>query len=207
MNRDLIREYLSRTRAPPAIFRPTTPFTVFNQMSNHQQLVNIAYKHPQLLVDDNDTDHNTDTIDAGLAGASTIVEPDSINCSDKPKSIIINSKLTENVECKLIGNVNPNLVRTWNQINGKNNSIANYPFEFGPETRTNDESFTIKRGVNETTFYDSIDNDQSIITQEDEEELIASICEQMAAGGEAMAEYLSYIHKKETICWSIDSVN
>lgn len=206
MNRGLIREYLSRTRAPPAIFRPTTPFTVFNPISAHQQLVNIAYKHPQLLVDDNDNDR-TD-----VAGASTIVEPDSISCDPDKSNQSPGPHLarpaavnpSQDDECRLIGKVNPNLVKTWNQLN---QSVANYPFEFGHEPGATDESFTIRRGADETIFYDSIDNNQSIITEEEEEELIASICEQMAAGGEAMAEYLSYIKKRETICWSIDSVN
>lgn len=193
-NRDLIREYLARTCAPPAIFRPTTPFSAYqNHMLPHRQLVDIAYKHPLLLIEDNDNDDG-ETDDIKIVEATTTYE---------------NETKTEenNCPCKLVGNVNPNLIKTWEQLNGfRSEQSDNHMYvEELVDTTTNNKSFIIKKKTS-GHFYDSIDN-ESLMTQEEEDQMISSICEEMAAGGEAMAEYLSLIDKKEKICWSIDSCN
>lgn len=167
------------------MFRPTTSFMACNQLRPQRLLVDIAYKHPQLLVDDDDAD--TDEIN--------INEPETTNktFTDQQRN-----------ECKLIGNVNPTLIKTWQQLNAfhSDDNIlprANYPMNFvdgnrvADETATNTNSFIIRR-ANTTSehFYDSIDN-ESLMTQDDEEHLIVSICDEMEAGGEALAEYISMV--------------
>lgn len=193
-NCDLIREYLARTRAPPPMFRPTTSFMAFNQIPPHRMLVDIAYKHPQLLIDDEEVAAGDD---ADELDADTMSK---VGCRQSEAS---NNRL--NKECKLIGNVNPALVKTWEQLNGFRSDdnaspLANYPMHYASgnggrdanETASN-KSFVIRRAAAASDhFYDSIDN-ESYITQEDEEHLIASICDEMEAGGEALAEYISMI--------------
>lgn len=78
--------------------------------------------------------------------------------------------------------------------------MANYPMHYGngdhrvTDGTTTNKSFIIRRTTAASGhFYDSIDN-ESFIMQEDEEHLIASICEEMVAGGgETLAEYISLI--------------
>lgn len=129
-NRLLIREYLTRTRAPPAIFKPT-PITSYNPLEAPQQhLVNMAYKHPQLLIDDseeNDLNANDGNLLNGMV-EKDIVSPDDIKMTESKSAFKINlfnngsylNNETSNT-CKLIGNVKPNLVKTWEQLNATNN--------------------------------------------------------------------------------------
>lgn len=184
-NCDLIREYLARTCAPPPMFRPTTSYMAFNQMPPHRQLVELAYKHPQLLIEDGDVDE-AEVIDADVANKMSYRQ-----------------EISSDNECKLIGNVNPTLVKTWEQLNGFRSDdnilpMANYPMQYGNDDRetdgtTTDKSFIIRRATAASGhFYDSIDN-ESFIMQEDEEQMIASICDEMVDGGEALAEYISMV--------------
>lgn len=186
---DLIRDYLTRNRVPPPIF----------QMSDQRQLINMAYRHPQLLVDDQNDDDN-DEINNDRCAAMAYDQRTQMNrqrYDDMDET------------CKLIGNVKPNLVRTWEQLNCKrtnqnqSDQIIEYPRDY--DGKGLNESFTICENVSER-FYDSIDN-ASVSTRNEDDELIASLCDQMAAGGETMAEYISLMNRKEEICWSIDGVN
>lgn len=191
-NCDLIREYLARTRAPPPMFRPTTSYMAYNDMPPHRILVDIAYKHPQLLIDNDDPNE----IDRA-------VNSDAINNMDygQYQSRSETSSERQHNECKLIGNVNPTLIKTWEQLSGFRSDenilpLANYPMRYSngdgvTDQTTTNKSFIIRRAAAASGhFYDSIDN-ESFITQEDEEQMIASICEEMATGGEALAEYIS----------------
>lgn len=161
----------------------------YNEMPPHRILVDIAYKHPQLLIDD------VDDVDGINTDATNHMGYDQYHSPSETSSE------RQHNECKLIGNVNPTLIKTWEQLNGFRSDenilpMANYPIHYGngdgvaDETTTN-KSFIIRRAAAASGhFYDSIDN-ESFITQDDEEQLIASICEEMATGGEALAEYIS----------------
>lgn len=190
-NCDLIREYLARTRAPPPMFRPTTSYMAYNEMPPHRILVDIAYKHPQLLIDKDNGDED-DRINSDATNNMGY---------DQYHSRSETSSERQNNECKLIGNVNPTLIKTWEQLSGFRSDenilpMANYPMHYGngdgmTDQTTTNKSFIIRRAAAASGhFYDSIDN-ESFITQEDDEQLIASICEEMATGGEALAEYIS----------------
>lgn len=193
-NCDLIREYLARTRAPPPMFCPTTSFMAYNQMPPHRLLVDIAYKHPQLLVDDAG-DADNDALDGDATNKMSYNQYQ--NRADTSAEQLPN-------ECRLIGNVNPALIKTWKQLNGYRSEdnilpMANYPKHHGHDGRhvaagtAPNKNFIIRRAaVASGNFYDSIDN-ESFIMPEDEEQLIASICEEMVDGGEALAEYISMI--------------
>lgn len=165
-----------------------------------------------------------------------------------------------NTNCHLIGNVKPNLIKTWERLNGmppgchqngsndklsthidhqqpqtlpqqceafinpsiylnsKYHMFSNQPMANLPQTN-NDESFVIRRPPSKSGyFYDSIevetqddddddDDDVEADDEVDEQEVIASLCDELEHGGEGMAEYISLMEKKEKHCWSIDSCN
>lgn len=239
--------------------------------------MNIAYKHPHLLIDDgSDGEKIEGNVTNGVSSAEDQIDEITINSEVSASNKIANnesskieSKNHEDYKpmfkinlfnntgynstyqnengnsCKLIGNVKPNLIKTWEQLNAttakESNAIRmmNYPIEFNRQdscsnygnqfpfstkehgfmddrvangggttaTVANNESFIIRRAASKSSdhFYDSIDN-ESFVTQDDDEQLIASLCDD-EHGGEAMADYLSLIEKKEKLCWSVDSCN
>lgn len=248
-NPDLIREYLMRTREPPAIFQPSA-MTTYNPLKALQQkFVNMAYKHPQLLIGDRDECDKIDS-DSDENVMKTVANYNDHNkcrstfklnifhdnnCADSGQVV---QKSADNNSCRLIGNVKPNLIKTWEQLNGtmtsqadamairsteESNEKFNTQHEYNPmvyfsnnhilfdqnksTASKNNESFVIKRPASQSGhFYDSIDN-ESVVTQDDDDQLIASLCDAVEHGGEAMAEYISLIEKKEKLCWSMDSCN
>lgn len=256
-NPDLIREYLMRTREPPAIFQPSAMMTYNPLKALQQKFVNMAYKHPQLLIGEKD---ECEKIDLEPNDESHIADNfhynnDQNKCRSFKLSLFNgNNNHNDNVttttttpksnsDCRLIGNVKPNLIKTWEQLNSAMNSQSDtlnvYPKESNekldtqsdfmnpmiylsnnhilfdqkmPTTSKNNESFVIKRPTTSQSahFYDSIDgcDNESVVTQDDDDQMISSLCDEMAEhGGEAMAEYISLIEKKEKLCWSIDSCN
>lgn len=242
-----------RTREPPAIFQPSA-MTTYNPLKALQQkFVNMAYKHPQLLISDRD---ECDKVDSDPD--ENVMKPvpdynDQNKCQPTFKLEIFHEndytdgeivkKPNEN-GCRLIGNVKPNLIKTWEQLNGSmtshsvtmarqkrptqennekfddteheynpmvyfsNNNNNHILFDQSKSTASkNNESFVIKRPASQSGhFYDSIDN-ESVVTQDEDDQLIASLCDDIEHGGETMAEYISLIEKKEKLCWSIDSCN
>lgn len=243
---------MARTRAPPAIFRSTTFSAFTDPLQQQQQLVDLAYKHPRLLIDDDD-----DHVDNGASADDVVNEVtptklahcdnrsnDDGNCNKIQKEIVdsirsngtfasnsfsnlnlshLNRQFDEN--CKLIGKVNPNLVKTWEQLNGNridaNEHIA-YPMDnevvsstvdaIATLTKNNGRSFVIYHTAeNSGHYYDSIDNDSVITRTEDDldEEIVVSSIDEMAvtAGGEAMADFLSIVSNDRKFCWSVDSNN
>lgn len=232
-----------RNREPPAIFQPTA-MTTYNPLKALQQkCVNMAYKHPQLLIGEKDecekVDTELDSTDPKVADNYN----DQNMCRTAFKLNLFNGNQQNgnttmektNNDCHLIGNVKPNLIKTWEQLNSSTTSqIVAYPMENGEkivtqhdyinpmiylsnnhilfdqremDTSKNNESFVMKRPPSQSGhFYDSIDN-ESVVTQDDDDQLISSLCDEMEHGGEAMAEYISIIEKKEKLCWSIDSCN
>lgn len=260
-NPDLIGEYLMRTREPPAIFQPSAMMTYNPLKVLQQKFVNMAYKHPQLLIDDekdecekidseSDEQEIADNYDT-VQNQSRPFKLSLFNSSNGHNENHIASKLTttvtatipspskSNTDCRLIGNVKPNLIKTWEQLNSamttQSDAIYAYAKESNesksnaaqheymnpmlylsnnhilfdqkmPTTSKQNESFVIKRSASHSGhFYDSIDN-ESVVTQDDDDQMIASLCD-LEHGGEAMAEYISLMEKKEKLCWSIDSCN
>lgn len=201
----------------------------------------MAYKHPQLLI------HNQDSGDADANGAVTALaqHTDAIDLAaatpadrrTRYESMInrVNLFATSNMNhiaqkaidssCKLIGNVKPNLVKTWEQLNGTRptnrmieypeyvdgNGLRNIDFTLNQvATEHSNETFIMSRSSGTPRsdhFYDSIDNESIITEQDDDEQIIASLGFNMEHGGEAMAEYMSIVEKKEKLCWSVDSCN
>lgn len=249
-NPDLIREYLIKTHIPPAIFKPI-PITTYNPLKAPQQkFCDMAYKHPQLLIH-NANVNGLDQVDACNNTHNTTVadiELATNGVADDPKHIRYDSMLKRNLfgadnlnvnqiaqkaidsSCKLIGNVKPNLVKTWEQLNRarpttKQQMIAYPGYVIDDDclrtdlaieqtsTEHSNETFIMSgRSKSHTTrtddhFYDSIDNESIITEQCDDDQIISSLGFDMEDGGEAMAEYLSIVEKKEKLCWSVDSCN
>lgn len=246
-NRDLIREYLYRTRAPPPIFAPPK-FATYDT----KQLVDMAYKHPHILgdeiatTDDDDDDDGAynvsdhelkyseyssiELLNAGNDGVNAIDSRIKTN-GDRPnteKAIAFSSislfsgsyvnKMRED-DCKLIGKVNPILVKTWEKLNGRRSHETEQSFdsdrtsvEVKPKAAPRRSLLASKqRPIDSDSsghFYDSIDN-ESVFTQDEEDAMITSICheiEDISAGGEGMAEVpYSFTDNKAMLCWSTDS--
>lgn len=252
-NRDLIKEYLARNQQPPAIFKPSfTPFSPPPQLE-------IAYKHPRLLMNSTDDENEEESIyretinqldlddhsvDEIILAASEPTDRKSRSTAknstklqnqlrqrkiDAFSSISTADKSSEDNECKLIGKVNPNLVRTWEQLNRKSippsndylkqlyrsRSLSNnsgdekilYPDNnttVDLTTAQSDGDFRINVMIHSESsedFYDSID-DRFLSDLNG----VPSICvenDDGAAAGEVMAEY--DLLDKRKICWSIDS--
>lgn len=236
-NPDLIREYLMRTREPPPIFQPSA-MTSYNPMKALQQkFFDMAYKHPQLLIGEKDECDKTDAVsdDQAIRNIDHYTNPTAFKMT-----LFNGSNHTDQIDktsnCHLIGNVKPNLIKTWEQLNGMPSraNMITYPDDTNGKFHTqheyinpsiylstkyllsnqrtcntsqNDESFVIRRPPSQSGyFYDSIDN-ELVVTQDDDEQVISSLCDELEHGGEAMAEYISLIDKKEKLCWSIDSCN
>lgn len=220
--------------------------TTYNPLKALQQnFVNMAYKHPQLLIGEKeDSEKMYSEPDEQDLKVTETYNGDHNKYKGFKLSLFNGSDHSENAvaqkvnnDCRLIGNVKPNLIKTWEQLStsmtssqteltypkGNNGEkfdtrqdymnpmiyLSNNHILFDekkPDTSKNNESFVIKRSASQSGhFYDSIDN-ESVVTQDDDE-LISSLCDDMEHGGEAMAEYMSLIEKKEKICWSIDSCN
>lgn len=254
-NPDLIHKYLIRTRIPPAIMKPT-PITTYNPLkAPQQQFCDMAYKHPQLLIDDKDNNAEKIIGSNEENDGDDDVETSTTKCElNKKQSNITHSKQNKyetmfkvnlfnannfnvnhiaqkaiNSSCKLIGNVKPNLVKTWEQLNGSISAntnqmqIIDYPVDYNldsddlkkentdlsPQTTANkNESFIIQCSSTQSDhFYDSIDNESVVTQEDDDDQMISSLCYDMEHGGEAMAEYISLMEKKEKLCWSVDSCN
>lgn len=272
-----------RTREPPAIFQPSA-MMIYNPLKALQQkFYNMAYKHPQLLIgDEKDECDKIESPTTPIAvasccdnnGATTgenYGNANQHNDYEERSAIKLNicnggsQQMSEersgvlNTNCHLIGNVKPNLIKTWERLNGmpskaqppgchqngSNDNGHQQPQPLTPQCDTyinpsiylnskyhlfpnqpmanlppknNDESFVIRRLPSKSGyFYDSIevetqddededdDDDDVVVDEVDEQEVIASLCDELEHGGEGMAEYISLMEKKEKHCWSMDS--
>ncbi|XP_021694935.1 uncharacterized protein LOC5578628 isoform X3 [Aedes aegypti] len=146
-SRDLIAEYLaakSRSQQAPAIFNSKLPPS--GPHDEHQQLA-LAYKHPILLMDEEENvvycsvsssigkernrevdveyvdDNSIELLDAkeeiGEGEQESLIVP-------KPKKIAFQSKASPlkssddiDGKCRLVGKVNPNILKTWEQLSGE----------------------------------------------------------------------------------------
>lgn len=238
-NRELIREYLYRARGPPAIFQTPT-FTTYE--TTPKDLVNMAYRHPMLLEDEMAT--TDEDIGAGETnGCSKYSEFSSIELLENgdedsglrhPNDHIFKydikkrtafSSINDHMDsvdgadnCKLIGNPNPKLVKTWERLSkcqSKESDLSNDSDRYSVESRSR-PPVTVrqrhpphKRTVESDSsehFYDSIDN-KSVYTTDDNDVLITSICnDDTTAGGEGMAEPpQSFMDFKMKAGWLSDS--
>ncbi|XP_065076473.1 serine-rich adhesin for platelets-like isoform X2 [Ochlerotatus camptorhynchus] len=147
-SRDLIAEYLaakSRSQQAPAIFNPKLTPT---GSAEEQQQLELAYKHPILLMDEEENvafcsvvssmgnernrevevkyieDNSMELLEAkaeemGEGEKESLIVP-------KPKMIAFHSPKTSPVKavddtdgkCRLVGRVNPNILKTWEQLSG-----------------------------------------------------------------------------------------
>lgn len=115
-----------RTREPPAIFQPSA-MMIYNPLKALQQkFINMAYKHPQLLVgDEKDECEKVESPTTPNAVAGCCDKND--ECEERPtiKLNIFNGggngSGVSNTNCHLIGNVKPNLIKTWERLNGMPN--------------------------------------------------------------------------------------
>lgn len=193
-SRELIREYLSRTRQPPAIFQPT--FGPFRTPSPLQLEQEIAYKHPILLLASDDHSIYKET--------NRDVEVKYFN------------------QEKSVGRLNPDLLRTWEKLSNSgsesrptlsrstsdNSDVVIYPpQENSPHPR---EFYAVNKVIHsessEDFFFDSIDDSSSreveILRTDDDDEVSLFDAQKMAAG-EGLAEMDSMDRRR--MCWSVDS--
>lgn len=239
-SRDLIREYLTKSRTqPPPIFQ--TPIVTSKPLELEiLNEVNLAYKHPILLMRGTSTDSEYDTTsdyvpspDEKTKETSFILPVSKKNAFSSLTSMNQRDESTDATPCRLIGKVNPNLIKTWEQLNSSQHNIDKTslatsessdkqscvlfyrkPFNF-KEDNCLENKFHVNRVVHSESsgdFYDSID-DRSIIenTYVVDDDIMGSIYhdndddETVMVGGEGMAECDSLIEKKK-LCWSIENI-
>lgn len=221
-NRDLISEYLARNCAPPAILKPS-----FQAFSPPPQL-ELAYKHPRLLFQDEDDEIERTTPVTPQSSIYTetnreieikYVEDNSIEVLDASEnngrcgrlsarrppdkrnafhSIELESSPPTSVnfsQCKLIGNVKPNLIKTWEQLNKHQLYRVNH---------------VVHASESSEDFYDSIDdqliselNEIPSMCDDDEDGSSSMMTASGTAAGEGMAQYESLDKRK--LAWSIES--
>lgn len=210
--------------------------TFLSTPSSHLEF---AYKHPVLLMEESTgeesvvTERNKEV--EYIEDKKTDFENDDEDLEDEisviiaqPKlnaltPIIIEKEQNSDDDCRLIGKVNPNLIKTWEQLSGNRNekykSLSSVNSEKKKCVLFYREQFNFKNDVKMTEkfyfskilhlessddFYDSID-DQSILENTNivDDIMSSSIYMQQDsdyAAGESMAECGSLEKKK--ICWS-----
>lgn len=240
----MIREYLARTVVPPAIFKPS--FQAFSP----PPALELAYKHPRLLFEQDDDEQQDSVVDEGSPSTKPnsfvernreltvqYVDDNSIEIleANKETSIVVQPRTfsvkrtafpepdVQSNDCKLVGKVTPNLIKTWEQLNA--NSQPNRTVS----TLSSVHHQGAAHQLQSEDFYDSIDDDQIV----SELERIPSMCDGdefsdlldddadvdldgmmdevlfdgrtlgRQAAGEVMAQFESIDKRK--ICWSMDS--
>jgi hypothetical protein len=226
--RDLIKEYLAKIRAkPPAIFSPTfLPITLTDDDGDEPQL-ELAYKHPILLMDEERcsvvssecneknrevevkyiVDNSVDILDKKEDDDESLIVPKTKNfCPQKSE---------QRSECRLVGKVNPNILKTWEQLSGKKDGKSSLNTDTSSENSQDKQSclmfynnlseetedFCVNKiahveNMSDADFYDSIDEQlfsKQTLGESDEYGLMA---------GEGMADCGSF--DKKRMLWSID---
>lgn len=223
VSRVLINKYMSRAQPPPAIFS-TAALTAFNLPQ--KEFVDMAYKHPLILQDELDGyDEAYDDVasdEVRFAGANKYNEFSSIellenvdedDCTPQPMP-----QPDDSGDCKLIGNPNPILVRTWEKLSRRRSTKESTTtdqsldsdrnsFDGKPKPTCARRRLIFPKRLNESDsseqFYDSIDNESVFTTHEDDDDAMM----QMMAGGEGLAEPPISLtdDAKAKLCWSTDS--
>lgn len=184
-------------------------------------------------------DNSVEVLEAGGSQQSSVIklEPKIIpikktafGSMTRQENSISYERTTAEAKCRLVGKVNPNLVRTWQQLNLRNqNSFTASSIE--SDSNSNDkQSFTLfcrkpynfkeleerlekfpVRKVRYTEsgcddFFDSIDDnsltDQLLNVSNNLQEIDENILMVTGAAGEGMADFDSL--EKNKLCWSID---
>lgn len=212
-SRDLIREYLLKTRVPEILKpqqnrRNSSTFTTSAMTSD----MNFAYKHPLVVAEElkngsgetlaNDMDRTL----CNVADNSSIIVP---KASRSFKKVPHDERRPH-----LIGKVTPGIARTWEQLsNAMDQSMdssaedddkqsyvlfVRKPFDF---QQSDNDHFAVNKIQHEPSeqFYDSIDNDADYADDYDEESCVE--------GGEMMAEGIDSLEMRcnDVILWSIES--
>lgn len=177
-HRGLINEYFSRTRTPqepPPIFRST--MTNGRPLSGYFPLPTTTV-HSSPVEDDMDLEQVLNFVDENFKeiGVSSVIVPEK---KLKTRSATA-SKMRKSESCHLIGKVNPNILRTWEQLNRNDddddgggqqgeeevfeqrNNFQDFCEELAPfkvNYVTYDQQQRRKRSK-DNLFYDSIDEDE-----------------------------------------------
>lgn len=214
-SRDLIREYLLKTRVPEILklsqnrHRPQSTTYATSAMTSE---MNFAYKHPLVLGEELKSGSGEGFADEKLCND---VDNSSIIV---PKTVKHRQKLMNDNRPHLIGKVTPSIAKTWEQLtNAMDSSVESNveddkqsyvlfvrkPFNF---QSADDETFAVNKIQHEPSekFYDSIDNEMQYAEDYEEEEEDE---EGGTEGGEVMAETLDSLDLRcnDVILWSIES--
>lgn len=206
-SRDLIREYLLKTRVPE-ILKPqqnrhsTAAFTMTSEM-------NFAYKHPLVIAEELKNGSGDAMADDAVRKLCNVVDNSSIIVPKRVKS----QRKQSDDRPHLIGKVTPSIARTWEQLtNTIDQSLESQtqeeekqsyvlfvrkPFNFQPD----DDNFAVNKiqhDVASEKFFDSIEGGEYIDDYDEES------CPE---GGEEMAEELDSLEMRcnDVILWSIES--
>lgn len=204
-SRDLIREYLLKTRVPE-ILKPhkNRRHSPTYDTSAWTSDINLAYKHPLVIAEElkNDAGEQLATFDNSSfivpSAPRPIRHPKNNSSSDRPR---------------LIGKVTPGIAKTWEQLTSAMDSsmesqaqeedkqsyvlFVRKPFNFEPS-----EDFAVNKIQHDSSekFFDSIDNDfQYAESCEDDEASGVEAGEMMAEGLDSLMRY------NDVILWSIES--
>lgn len=212
-SRDLIREYLLKTRVPeilkPWHSRASSPFSPSATPSD----MNFAYKHPLVVAEElKNGSGEAMAIDlrsslANIADNSSVIVPHPIK---RQRPVDSSSRP------HLIGKVTPTIARAWEQLSqAMDSSMESHAVEDDKQSyvlfvrkplnfhESDNENFSVNKiqhSEDSEKFFDSIDEDAQYA--EDYEEELSE-----AEGGEMMAEELDSLDLRcdDIILWSIES--
>lgn len=210
-SRDLIREYLLKTRVPEILklseSRRHSETFVTSAMTSE---MNFAYKHP-LVIAEELKNGGSEALDGFGRKLLSDVDNSSIII---PKAIRQPKKISHDERPHLIGKVTPNIAKTWEQLTNAMDSSINSqteeddkqsyvlfvrkPFNF---QASDEDVFAVNKIHHPASekFFDSIDNDTRYADEYDEES--------GTEGGEVMAEGIDSLELRchDVILWSIES--
>jgi hypothetical protein len=208
-SRDLIREYLLKTRVPE-ILKPQQnrrhSSATFTAMTSE---MNFAYKHPLVAAEELKNGSGEALADDTVRKLCNVVDNSSIIVPKRVKS----QRKRNDDRPHLIGKVTPSIARTWEQLThtmdqsiesqGEEEEKQSYvlfvrkPFNF----QSDDDDFAVNKIQHEVAsekFFDSIEGGD-YLDEYDEES-----CPE---GGEEMAEEVDSLEMRcnDVILWSIES--
>lgn len=212
-SRDLIREYLLKTRVPEILKpqqnrRHSTTFTTSAMTSD----MNFAYKHPLVIAEELKNGSGEALADDMERKLCNVVDNSSVIV---PKTTRTVKKLPhDDRRPHLIGKVTPGIAKTWEQLsNAMDQSMESStgdddkqsyvlfvrkPFNF---QQAEDNQYAVNKIQHEPSeqFFDSIDNDVDYVDDYDDES--------GNEGGEMMAEGIDSVEMRcnDVILWSIES--
>lgn len=185
----LLDTYLAKTTVP-SVLRPPA-----NRGSTPPH-VNLAYRHPNLLLEDDD-ERSVDV----LSDESMIV----------PEKRQISGASTE--KCRLVGRVNPNIVRTWEQIKSALNVGGGGSGGDDEESRTSttsDDKQSFSLFCRKPLDFDGPEERFTVRrrraqSQHNQSEFSGDYFDSINAAGEGLAESSDSLDpNKVKICWSTD---